>query len=65
MEGLGVNHVHIKLYPIHGLTEKFTEMWGCEKKFFDKYEGYISTQLGPELSMEERQKIADKILKNQ
>ena len=23
MEGLGVNHVHIKLYPIYGLYKKF------------------------------------------
>jgi diadenosine tetraphosphate (Ap4A) HIT family hydrolase len=64
-EGLGVNHVHIKLYPVHGLEEKFVETWAKEKVYFDKYAGYISTQLGPEFSLEERQKIADKILKNQ
>jgi len=64
MEGLGVNHVHIKLYPIHGLNEKFVETWADDKIFFKKYEGYISTQLGPELSIKERQKIANKILKN-
>ncbi|MFH0755601.1 MAG: HIT domain-containing protein [bacterium] len=64
MEGLGVNHVHIKLYPIYGLNEKFTEIWAKDRVYFEKYIGYISTQLGPELSMEERQEIADKILKN-
>ncbi|MGB8816206.1 MAG: HIT domain-containing protein [Minisyncoccia bacterium] len=64
-EGLGVNHVHIKLYPIHGLEEKFVEMWPKEKIYFDRYDGYISTQLGPELSLEKRQEVADKILKNQ
>ena len=63
MEGMGVNHVHIKLYPLHGLTEKFTEMWANEKIYFDKYIGYISTQIGPELSLKERQNIAAKILK--
>jgi len=61
MEGLGVNHVHIKLYPVHGLNEKFTEMWATDKIFFEKYAGYISTQIGPEVSIEERQKVADKI----
>ena len=65
MEGLGVNHTHIKLYPIHGLDEKFVETWASDKIYFEKYAGYISTQLGPELSTEERQKIADKILRNQ
>ena len=61
MEGLGVNHVHIKLYPIHGLNEKFKETWADKKVYFDKYEGYISTQLGPPKSKEELKKIADKI----
>ena len=23
MEGMGVNHAHIKLYPLHGVNEKF------------------------------------------
>jgi histidine triad (HIT) family protein len=63
MEGLGVNHVHIKLYPIYGLDEKFKEIWAKDKKYFHKYEGYISTQLGPEQSIEELEKIAKEINK--
>ncbi|MBU2615996.1 MAG: HIT domain-containing protein [Nanoarchaeota archaeon] len=63
MEGLGVNHVHIKLYPIHGLDEKFSEMWAKDKIYFNKYEGYISTQLGPKKSIEELKEIAEKIKK--
>jgi diadenosine tetraphosphate (Ap4A) HIT family hydrolase len=63
MEGLGINHVHIKLYPIHGLDEKFKEMWAKDKVFFEKYEGYISTQLGPQKSIEELKEIAEKITK--
>jgi len=61
MEGLGVNHAHIKLYPIYGLENKFEETWAKERKFFEKYEGYISTQLGPEKSIDELKKIADKL----
>jgi len=63
IEGLGVNHVHVKLYPIHGLDEKFKETWAKEKVYFDKYEGYISTQLGPKKSSEELKKVAEKILR--
>jgi histidine triad (HIT) family protein len=63
MEGLGVDHAHIKLYPIYGLEKKFEETWAKEKKFFEKYEGYISTQLGPEKSLDELKKIAEKITK--
>jgi diadenosine tetraphosphate (Ap4A) HIT family hydrolase len=61
MEGLGINHAHNKLYPIHGLDEKFKEMWAKDKIFFERYEGYISTQLGPQKSMDELKKVADKI----
>lgn len=61
MEGLGVNHVHIKLYPIHGLGEKFKEIYSDDKIYFEKYEGYLSTQIGPEKTIEEREKIAEKI----
>ena len=61
MEGMGINHAHIKLYPLHGLKETFTEMWHPEKIFFKKYEGYITTQLGPEAKKEELEKTAEKI----
>ncbi len=44
IEGLGVNHMHVKLYPL-----------------YDTKEGYITTQLGPEKSTEELNKIAEKI----
>lgn len=63
MEGMGVNHAHIKLYPLHGLKEKFEETWAAEKKFFEKYEGYISTQLGPKIELEELKKLAEKLRK--
>jgi len=61
VEGMGVNHVHIKLYPLHGLDEKFTEMWAPERVYFDKYEGYLSTRLGPQKSSEELERVAEKI----
>jgi diadenosine tetraphosphate (Ap4A) HIT family hydrolase len=63
MEGLGVNHVHMKLYPLHGLDEKFTEMWAKERVYFEKYEGYLSTQIGPQKTIEELKEIAEKIIK--
>ena len=45
-EGLGVDHVHIKLYPIYESNEK---------------EGYITTKLGPQKSPEELNKVAEKL----
>jgi histidine triad (HIT) family protein len=47
MEGMGVNHAHIKLYPLHGLGDDFSPMVPEGNIFFGKYEGYLSTRLGP------------------
>ncbi len=61
MEGMGVNHAHIKLYPLYGIEEKFEEIWAKKRVFFEKYQGYISTQLGPKADIQELKKLAEKI----
>ncbi|MBD3318659.1 diadenosine tetraphosphate hydrolase [Candidatus Woesearchaeota archaeon] len=65
MEGMGLNHAHIKLYPLHGLTEKFTEMWGDKEVYFDKYEGYVTTLEGPLADMSTLRTVAKEIKENQ
>jgi diadenosine tetraphosphate (Ap4A) HIT family hydrolase len=43
-EGFGVNHVHAKLFPMHGTASKdWVPVHSNIDKFFDKYEGYISS----------------------
>lgn len=61
LEGMGVNHLHAKLYPLHGLGGKFQEIWADNKIYFVEYEGYLSTQLGPQMSNKELELIAIKI----
>ncbi len=61
MEGMGINHAHIKLYPLHGLEQTFEETWVDEREFFDMYKGYISTKMGPQKNMEELKALANKI----
>jgi histidine triad (HIT) family protein len=61
VEGLGINHAHIKLYPIFGLKSRFEEIWAKDKIYFDSYEGYISTKTGPAKSIEELKEIAKEI----
>lgn len=61
LEGEGVNHVHVKLYPLHGLNEILKENLNIEQFYFDKYLGYISTQIGFEKSVEELENIAKEI----
>lgn len=65
MEGMGVNHTHIKLYPLHGIGGEFKEIWSKDMVFFKEYPGYISTQLGPSAGIENLKKIAEKIKANQ
>lgn len=64
MEGLGVNHVHIKLYPVYGLAEKFREIHSLERVFYDVYPGYLDTRLGPKVELSELKKLAEKIRGN-
>ncbi|MDE1850931.1 MAG: HIT domain-containing protein [Candidatus Micrarchaeota archaeon] len=46
-EGMGVNHLHAKLYPAIGLhQEEFKEVWAEEKRNFESYPGYVTTILG-------------------
>ena len=45
-EGFGVDHIHAKLFPMHG-TKQMHENWkqvsSNVDKYFDQYEGYISS----------------------
>lgn len=59
-EGFGVNHVHAKLFPMHG-TAAFKEWQPVKssvKKFFDVYEGYISSHDGERATDQELQDLA-------
>ncbi len=57
MEGMGVNHAHIKLYPLHGLESDFKEMLSGDNVYFENYQGFITTALGPKASDEELNRI--------
>ena len=62
MEGTGINHAHIKLYPMHGLTQKFGDTWRNEPQFFETYPGYLMTKSGEQWSMDMLEEVANEIL---
>lgn len=64
MEGMGVNHAHIKLYPLHGIGKNFKPVLAKEKIFLKKYQGYLTTRMGPQAETKELQKIAEQIVSN-
>ena len=61
MEGIGVNHAHLKLYPLFGFDEKFVETVSPQKIFFDNYPGYLLTQHGPPKDIAELKELAQNI----
>ena len=44
LEGLGVDHIHAKLFPMHGTkSDEWKQRAVPIDKYFDHYEGYISS----------------------
>ena len=59
-EGMGVDHAHLKLYPLHGIENRdFGE--APERVYFENYPGYTTTRIGPEVDQKELRELAEKI----
>ena len=63
-EGFGVDHIHAKLFPMHG-TMQVHENWKAVNsnvdKYFEQYEGYISSHDFQRANDDELAKLAEKI----
>ena len=68
LEGFGVDHVHAKLFPLHGTNLK---NWrpilsgSSVNKYFTKYEGYVSSHSADRASDSELAILAQKIREQQ
>lgn len=62
-EGFGVNHIHAKLFPMHGTSnlKEWEKISSSNDKYFDKYEGYISSHDSKRESNKTLKILADKI----
>jgi len=61
-EGFGVNHVHAKLFPMHGTKlTNWCPMESSVGKYFEKYEGYLSSHDFKRANDKELAKLAEKI----
>lgn len=65
LEGFGVNHLHAKLFPMHGTKNINKEGWTPFEseldKYFEVYEGYISSHGGPRADDQQLAAIARNI----
>ena len=57
MEWMWVNHAHIKLYPMHGLSENWTPNQDTKKMYFENYPGYLATFMGEMIDQETTKKL--------
>lgn len=60
LEGFGVDHVHAKLYPLHGTgnLKEWKPILSHQSKTFKVYEGYISTHEGERANDRELEELA-------
>lgn len=61
VEGTGVPHLHVKLYPLYGKLAEATGIEGGEPEFVTDYRGYFTTLEGPKMDDDQLAKIAAKI----
>ena len=63
-EGFGVDHLHAKLIPMHGTSKsEWKPILSTMDKYFEKYEGYLSTHDCERANEEKLAKLAEKIRK--
>ena len=65
LEGTGIDHAHIKLVPLHG-TEymkkgEWRQVHSKVNYYFEKYEGFISSNDGPKADEKEIMSLAEKL----
>ncbi len=61
MEGTGINHLHVKLYPAVGLQDKYKAVTAKGSVNFGRYPGYVSTLSGPKADMVKLERLAKRI----
>ena len=62
IEGMGVDHAHIKLIPMHGIREgEWNPILSNEHPFGEQYEGFLTTHDGPRMGNAELDMIRERI----
>ncbi|MCX6754154.1 MAG: HIT family protein [Candidatus Nomurabacteria bacterium] len=70
IEGMGINHIHIKLLPMHGTDNLKGGKWKqflsnhTDLPWYKKYDGFISSKGGPMADFDKLKILANKIKKS-
>src|SRR5690606_33010509 len=57
--GTGIDHLHAKLYPLHGPKASQTDIWADHVAYYNEYPGYVTTVEGPEASKDELNNLCE------
>lgn len=63
IEGTGVPHIHVKLYPLHGELGNQTGLFPHHQEFYPEYIGYLTTVEGPKMDESKLKNLQDLITK--
>lgn len=68
MEGMGVNHAHIKLIPMHG-TEflkkgEWKQILSGKSDYYETYPGFLVSHDGPKADFAKLEQLAKRVRKN-
>jgi len=67
MEGLGIDHAHIKLIPMHGTPNLKKGLWekieSGKLDYFETYPGYLASNDGPAANPEKIKELAEELKK--
>jgi diadenosine tetraphosphate (Ap4A) HIT family hydrolase len=61
LEGMAIDHMHVKLYPLHGTKEMKPTMESGKTVYFENYPGYITTLEGPREDDKKLAQLAEKL----
>jgi histidine triad (HIT) family protein len=65
MEGTGIDHAHIKLFPMHGTGHMKKGIWkqyaSSRSDYFKRYEGYLMSNDGPKADFSKLAVLAKKL----
>jgi diadenosine tetraphosphate (Ap4A) HIT family hydrolase len=63
IEGMGVDHAHVKLIPMHGIgAGKWKPILSSIAEFSETYKGYLSTHDGPRMNDKELEILKNRVL---
>lgn len=67
MEGTGIDHAHVKLFPMHGTEDLKKGIWrqylSGKEFWFEKYEGWICSGGGPKADFKKLSELAKRLRK--